>query len=185
MAPYASTILPHPQHSTCGFCSLQGHLLQPQWFEPGLNQTTGLTKKWIYSHQGIRKRAKLSGFCHHWSMKLCCAEEMLCGTLTVGCAGLKNHGMVQCGPERLQEHLDNTVRHRVGFLDVSCAGPGVGLQWSLWVPSSSGCSVILWLSDKYYSRKFQLGKALDRIQLSFENSALQKGLGFNPCFFLC
>lgn len=34
--------------------------------------------------------------------------------------------------------------HRVGFLGLPCARPSVGLGWSLWVPSNSGYSMILW-----------------------------------------
>lgn len=66
---------------------------------------------------------------------------------------------------------------------VSCTGPDVGFNDPCGSPPTQA---ILWLNDKYYSWKIQLSKASERIQISFENFALQKGLGFNPrLFFLC
>lgn len=47
----------------------------------------------------------------------------------------------------LKKQLNGVLRHTVilgWFSGLPCAGPGAGLQWSLWVPSNSGDSMIPW-----------------------------------------
>lgn len=41
--------------------------------------------------------------------------------------------------------LENALKHMLGFLESSCAGPGFGCQWSLWVSPNSGYSMTIWL----------------------------------------